>query len=99
MALPNFPESSGRLSSAIQRLENPLLAGRRILVPDDFRRLTGYGWKGFREMRLWRQDKGHAAEVAAFVAAMGKGGPTPIPFEEVVEVTWTTLEIARILLR
>jgi hypothetical protein len=33
-------------------LENPLLAGRRILVPDNFRRLTGYGWKGFREMRL-----------------------------------------------
>jgi hypothetical protein len=37
--------------------------------------------------------------VVAFVAAVGKGGPTPIPFEEVVEVTWTTLEIARIILR
>jgi hypothetical protein len=80
-------------------LEKPLFSGVRILVPDNFRRRTGYGRKRFREMRLWRWDKGHAAEVAAFVATVGKGGPTPIPFEEVVEVTRTTLDIARIILR
>ena len=72
-----------------------MLSGGRILGPDNFRRRTGYGRKGFREMRLWRQDAGHAAEVAAFVAAVGKGGPTPIPFEGVVEVIRTTFDVAR----
>ena len=71
-----------------------VFCGGRILVLDNFRWLTGYGWKGFRGDRLWRQDKGHAAEVAAFIEAVKKGGPTPIPFEEVVEVTRATLQIA-----
>jgi len=76
-----------------ERLE--IFCGGRILVLDNFRRLIGYGWKGFRGEKLWRQDKGHAAEAAAFVSAGEKGGSPPIPFEELVEVTRTTFEIAR----
>lgn len=76
-----------------ERLE--IFCGGRILALDNFRRLTGYGWKGFRGEKLWRQDKGHAAEAAAFVSAVEKGGPPPIPFEELIEVTRTTFEIAR----
>ena len=55
-----------------ERLE--LFCGERILVLDNFRRLVGHGWKGFREERLWRQDKGHAAEVAAFISAVVRPG-------------------------
>lgn len=76
-----------------ERLE--VFCGGRILVLDNFRRLTGYGWKGFREDRQWRQDKGHTAEVAAFIAAVEKGGPPPIPIDEIIEVTRATLEITR----
>jgi predicted dehydrogenase len=75
-----------------ERLE--VFCGGRILELDNFRRLTGYGWKGFREDRLWRQDKGHAAEVAAFVSAVEKGGKPLIPFDELVEVTRATFRIA-----
>jgi predicted dehydrogenase len=82
----NFPK---------ERLE--VFCGGRILVLDNFRRLTGYGWKGFREDRLWRQDKGHAAEIASFVASVEKGGEPLIPFEEIVEVTRTTFQIAESL--
>lgn len=76
-----------------ERLE--VFCGGRILVLDNFRRLTGYGWKGFRGEKLWRQDKGHAAEVAAFTSAVERGGLPPIPFEDLIEVSRTTIEIAR----
>jgi len=85
--------ANGHKSFPKERLE--VFCGGRILVLDNFRRLTGYGWKGFRGEKLWRQDKGHAAEAAAFVSAVVKGGPPPIPFEELIEVTRTTFEIAR----
>lgn len=85
--------ANGHKSFPKERLE--VFCGGRILVLDNFRRLTAFGWKGFRGDRLWRQDKGHAAEVAAFVSAVENGGPPPIPFDEIVEVTRATFEIAR----
>lgn len=75
-----------------ERLE--VFCGGRILILDNFRKLTGYGWKGFRGERTWRQDKGHSAEVAKFTSAVAKGGPTPIPFDEIIEVSRVTLDIA-----
>lgn len=41
-------------------------------------------------MNLWRQDKGNAACMAAFVAALRSGGSSPISFDELVEVTAAT---------
>ena len=35
---------------------------------DNFRRLSGLGWPGFKQFNLFRQDKGHQAEISAFVA-------------------------------
>ncbi len=66
----------------------------RILQLDNFRYLRGYGWPGFRTMRLWRQDKGHRAAVAAFLQAIREGGPSPIPFDELVEVTQVSFAVA-----
>jgi hypothetical protein len=45
-------------------------------------------------MKLWHQDKGHKAELRAFVEAVQDGGPSPIPFEQIVEVTRTTIKLA-----
>jgi hypothetical protein len=42
---------------------------------------------------LWRQDKGQKALAAAFVKAVETGGPPPIPFDELFEVTRVTLDI------
>ncbi|NJD61582.1 MAG: Gfo/Idh/MocA family oxidoreductase, partial [Deltaproteobacteria bacterium] len=89
--------ANGHKSFPKERLE--VFCGGRILVLDNFRRLAGYGWKGFRGLDLWRQDKGHAAEVAAFVAAVEKGGAPPIPFGELVEVTRAMFRIAERLRR
>lgn len=75
-----------------ERLE--VFAAGRVLQLDNFRKLTGYGWPGFKKMNLWRQDKGQKACAAAFVKAVQQGGPAPIPFAEILEVSRATIELA-----
>jgi predicted dehydrogenase/threonine dehydrogenase-like Zn-dependent dehydrogenase len=62
----------------------------RVLVLDNFKSLKGYAWKGFKSKRLWRQDKGHGAEVQAFIKSIAEGGPPLIPWPELAEVTLAT---------
>lgn len=45
-------------------------------------------------MRLWRQDKGQRECAAAFVRAIHTGGPAPIAFNELIEVSRVTIELA-----
>jgi predicted dehydrogenase len=59
----------------------------RVIRMENFRVTTGFGFKGFRSFRTWRQDKGHRAEIAAFVERVSAGGAPLIPFEEIVNVT------------
>jgi predicted dehydrogenase len=58
-----------------------------ILQLDNFRRLRGYGWRTFRSLNLWRQDKGQDALVESFIAAIHSGGAAPIAFDELIEVS------------
>ena len=66
----------------------------RILQLDNYRRLQGWGWPNFQRQTSWRQDKGQVACMQAFVAAIGQGQPTPIPFDELLEVSRTILALA-----
>ncbi len=75
-----------------ERLE--VFAGGGILQLDNFKKLTGFGWPGFRKMNLWQQDKGQNACAAAFLDAIRRAGVSPIPFEEIVEVSRTTIGAA-----
>lgn len=75
-----------------ERLE--VFAGGRVLQLDNFRRLKGYAWPGFKDMNLWRQDKGQKACAAAFVNAIRDGGVAPIPFAEIVEVSRVSILLA-----
>lgn len=77
--------ANGHKSFPKERLD--VFAGGRVLQLDNFRRLTGYGWTGFRSLNLASQDKGHAANIASFINAISKGEVAPIPFEEIIEVT------------
>jgi len=67
----------------------------KILIMDNFRQLKGFGWGKFKRQRLLSQDKGYHAEVRAFLDAIEKRKPIPIPFEEIVEVTRTTLRLVK----
>jgi predicted dehydrogenase len=80
-------------SKAFPKERLDVFAQGRVLQLDNFRVLTGFGWPGFRRMRLWKQDKGQKACAAAFVAAVRDGGPSPIPFEELAEVARTTIAL------
>lgn len=75
-----------------ERLE--VFAAGRVLQLDNFRALRSYGWPGVRSSKLWRQDKGQAASAAAFVNALRKSLPPPIPVNEIFEVSRWTIDIA-----
>jgi predicted dehydrogenase/threonine dehydrogenase-like Zn-dependent dehydrogenase len=75
-----------------ERLE--VFACGRVLQLDNYRRLTGFGWPEFKSMNLWRQDKGQSACAAAYVDAVVNGKPTPIPFDEILEVSRVSIQIA-----
>jgi len=62
----------------------------RVLELDNFRRLRGFGWPGFTKHRLFRQDKGHQAEISSFVDRVAHGGPPLIPAEQLWNVTEAT---------
>jgi predicted dehydrogenase len=85
--------ANGHKSLPKERLE--VFCGGRALLLDNFRKLKGYGWPGFKRMNLWRQDKGQQACAAAFVRAVQNGGPSPIPFDEIMEVTKVTMELSQ----
>ena len=83
--------ANGHKSFAKERLE--VFCAGRILALDNFRKLQAYGWSGFKGMNLRTQDKGHEAGVKAFVDAIGKGQISPIPFEEMIEVSRASFDI------
>jgi predicted dehydrogenase len=76
--------ANGHVAFPKERIE--VFCAGRILQLDNFRRLRGYGWRGFRAMNLWGQDKGQKACAQAFLAAVKEGRATPIPFDELIEV-------------
>lgn len=70
----------------------------RVLQIDNFRRMTGFGWPGFRKQNLMRQDKGQTACAAAFVESVKSGKPAIAP-GELFEVARATIQVAAILRR
>lgn len=81
-------------SKAFPKERVEAFGGGRILQLDNFRTLQGWGWPGFKRASS-RQDKGHAACAAAFVAALKSGSSAPIPLEEVLEVSRWSIRAAR----
>lgn len=86
--------ANGNKAFPKERLE--VFAEGGILQLDNFRKLTGFGWPGFKRMRLARQDKGQVACVQAFVAAISAGGVPPIPYEELLEVSRISIDAANL---
>lgn len=87
--------SNGSSSFPKERVE--VFAAGRTLQLDNFRKLKGYGWPGFRKMNLWRQDKGQNACCSAFLKAIEKGLESPISPDEIFEVARVSVQVADIL--
>jgi predicted dehydrogenase/threonine dehydrogenase-like Zn-dependent dehydrogenase len=87
--------ANGGASFPKERVE--VFAAGRTLQLDNFLRLRGFNWRGFRNRKAWRQDKGQEACAAAFLSAVQEGKEAPIPFDELEEVTRATIEAAETL--
>jgi predicted dehydrogenase len=80
--------ANGSKSFPKERVE--VFSEERIAVLQNFKTLQTYGWKDFKGMRLSTQDKGHNAEIAAFIDRVTNGGDLLIPWQELEEVTLAT---------
>ena len=65
----------------------------KILQLDNFRKLRGFSWPGFRSMNLRKQDKGHHACVHSFIESLREGKPSPISIKEIFEVTRVSIDL------
>jgi predicted dehydrogenase len=87
--------ANGGASFAKERVE--VFAAGRTLQLNNFLKLRGFNWPGFKKQNLWRQDKGQTHCAAAFVKAVEAGGTAPIPAAELFEVAKVTIDVAEIL--
>jgi len=86
--------ANGASSFPKERVE--VFVAGRVLQLDNFRKLKGYGWPGFKKLNLWKQDKGQHHCAVQFIDAIKRGQPA-IPADEIFEVARVTIEIAEIL--
>ena len=87
--------ANGGVAFPKERIE--VFAAGGTLQIDNFLKMRGFGWKGFKKQNAMRQDKGQNACAAAFLAAIKTGTATPIPPAELFEVARVTIEVADIL--
>lgn len=87
--------ANGGATFSKERIE--VFAAGGTLQLDNFLKLKGFGWKGFRSDKRLRQDKGQTACAAAFVKAIEEGREAPIPADELFEVANVTLDVADML--
>jgi predicted dehydrogenase/threonine dehydrogenase-like Zn-dependent dehydrogenase len=83
--------ANGDKSASKERVE--VFGGGSVAILENFRRLEliRNGRRQITRAR-WAQDKGHKAEIQAFIDALRRKSP-PIPFEQVVGSTLATLRL------
>jgi len=77
-----FANGSKRYSK--ERLE--VYSQERTLVMDNWRKLKGYGFKGFSSAKS-SQDKGHYNQFKELITHQKNGGEAIIPFDQIVNTT------------
>jgi predicted dehydrogenase len=68
-----------------------------VIEIDNFRWSSGFGSGKLSGARRFRQDKGQIGCANAFVEAISKGGASPIPFGEIIEVSRVSMELANMI--
>jgi predicted dehydrogenase/threonine dehydrogenase-like Zn-dependent dehydrogenase len=78
-------------SPALPKEHYEVFCQGKVARLDDFCSLEFYQQKSRR--RRFAQDKGHQAELACVLEAMRAGRESPIPFNEIIEVTEATFQV------
>jgi len=76
--------ANGNKAYSKERVE--VYSQERTLILDNFRKLEGFGFKGFSKMSS-KQDKGHFEQFQLLNDAIQKGKESLIPFEEIYNTT------------
>lgn len=76
--------SNGSKAYSKERIE--VYSQNRIAVIDNFRKTTGYGFKGFSQMKT-SLDKGHKAQFSELIKRCKNGGHALIPFNQIINTT------------
>lgn len=84
--------ANGAASFPKERVE--VFAAGKVLQLDNFVKLKGFGWKGFKKLNLWKQDKGQLDCSSLFLDAIKNGIGAPIPVAEIFEVAGISIDIA-----
>ncbi len=85
--------ANGNKSFPKERLE--VFCGGTIFSLDNFKSLQTITPTRTRRKKLFAQDKGHRAEIEAFLSAIKDGGPSPISASELFEVSEWTIRLNR----
>ena len=89
--------SNGGKTFPKERLE--VFCNDAVLQMDNYKKMKGFGWKGFRKMNLLSQNKGQYNCVKSFVDSVENGEKAPISFEDIFEVSKYSIEISNYLSR
>ena len=79
-----------------ERIE--VFCGDAVLQLNNYRELKGFGWPGFRIMKALKQDKGQKNCIKAFINSMKDGKESPIPYEELIEVSRVSINVSESLI-
>ena len=78
-----------------ERIE--VFCGNSTLQLNNFKELIGHGWKNFKNYKTYSQDKGQETCVKEFLDSIKNNSSAPIPFEDIIEVSKITIDIAESL--
>lgn len=87
--------SNGGKTFPKERLE--VFSNDSVLQLDNYKKMKGFGWNGFKKMNLLSQNKGQYNCVKSFVDSIENGGKAPISFEDIFEVSKYSIEISNYL--
>ncbi|MCA9135471.1 MAG: bi-domain-containing oxidoreductase [Planctomycetales bacterium] len=82
--------ANGNKSFPKERIE--LFCSGQVFLCDNFRTSVQVGSRN--RLKTPKQDKGHAEEIRAFLAAVAEGGPSPISRSELFQVSQAAIDVA-----
>lgn len=61
---------------------------------DNFKKTIAYNSKSFKKFNTWKIEKGQSELIQSFINSVNDGNESPIPFDEIHEVSRVSIEIA-----
>ena len=84
--------ANGHSSFMKERIE--IFCDQKIIQINNFKNMKFWGWASNKTIRLFNQNKGQNECLKSFFNAIKNGNPSPIPFEEIIEVSKASIELA-----